>query len=255
MIRSSNLFCVAAVLAAFCAFCALFCGFSGEMRLYPQPSHAVLREWKQSNGRRYDLAGRTLTEDITLRTTLPQGSRAQCMMIKTNNIAVYAYTKGKVICKTADRGLALCGERITIIPLSDVQNGGEITLHLEVFGKSGSVLSPVYISTNNDLLLTLITREKRAVTALFALLAAIIITAHKAVLVKRKTAPLLCLLSAELSLFTSVLCRSDIAQFLTGSSLARLILIYTSPAAAILFFAAYCVLTFIQKRLPASYYR
>lgn len=241
--------------AVICVFSALFCSASGNLKLSPKPSHTVLREWKASNGRRFDVAGAKICESMALRTVLQQDGGARCMMIKSSNLAITVYTRGKVIYSCEDRGLRLCGTRVTVIPLSDVKRGEEITLYLEPRGKGGEVISPIYIGINNDMMLTVISREKRSIYAVFALCTDAIFTAAKLLLAKRKTAPLLCLLGAELSLIIAIICNCDAAQFFIGSSLARLVLHHSFIVVTPILSAAYAVLTFIQKRLPQPYCR
>ena len=254
-IRSSNL-AVLVLIAAFICLPALLAGnVSGDMKLSPKPSYTVMRDWKATNGRRFDIAGCTLYRPTTLRTVVKADCGMLCMMIKSQNLKITAYTKGKVIYKTCEHGLKLCGTRITVIPLSDLKRGDELSLLLEPRGKGGRVISPVYAGTNNDMLMNVISRERGTVYALFAVFTAIVLTAAKLLRAKRKTAPLLCLLGAELTLFTCVLCCGDIAQFFIGSSLVRLVLYYISYALTPIMLITSAALLIIQKRLPPSYCR
>ncbi len=255
IIRSSNLAWLVIIAALFCLTGGLLSHVSGDMRLSPKPSHTVMRDWKATNGRRFDAAGCKISESTTLRTVVNADCSALCMIIKSRNLAITAYTKGKIIYSTDGRGLSLSGTRVTVIPLSDLKSGAELTLCLDPGGKSGCVISPIYIGANNDMLLTLIMREKKCVFALFAMCAAVILTVAKILRAKRKTAPLLCLLGAELTLFTALLCGNDIAQFFIGSSLARLVLFYISATVTPLLFLLFCALLFIQKLLRLSYYQ
>ncbi len=236
-------------------FSAVFGHISEDMKLSGAPSYEILRDWKGSNGRRFDVAERTISDNTTLYTKIGQRHLKDCLVIKSQNLKVSAYTKGKVIYSTDDSGIKLCGTRITVIPLSDIKSGGELALHLEPKGKKAKVILPIYTGAKNDILLSLFLREKTVLYLLFTVLITAILTVQKLLKSKIKTAPLLCLLGAETCIFSFVLCGSDIAQLFIGSSLARLLIRYFSLAISLPLLLLFFTLSTIQKLLQIAYYR
>ena len=191
--------------------------------LKSKPAHSVMSHWYLSNGRRFDTLKNDVTEPVSISAQAEGSTDGKCLVIKSENLEITLFAKGKTIYKSADRGRRLRGRRITVIPLSDVKKGATVTLRLSPAEKSvGKILSPIYFTTNNDFLLTLFSRERSTAFAILILSFAVVLLAESAA--KRKSTAPLYIIGEVLIFQLFLLCKSDLAQLFISSSLARLII-------------------------------
>lgn len=230
--KSPNAILCVTVMMIFCVIftAALKLSSDGE-KFTPSPSHMVLNKWYDENNRKYSINKLDITEEKTFYLTLDKKPFKNAKIIlKSENMLIRAYTDGKMLYKSRGSGF---GEYISIIDTEDVNKNSEIYIHLTpVSNMTGRIKSDIYLTSNNDYLLTTICKNKEnlciclALAAVVAFLFAIgaVRLAHK-----NKKAPKSLYFSCFLMLIlTLIFFKGDISQFLIGSSDIKYICIYAS---------------------------
>ena len=194
---------------------------SGDMLFCSQPSHTVITKWYDNKGRRQRIYNLKTTEPVTLSSPIEKSINGRCIIIRSENLKITAYTKGKVLYKSSGKDKEYKGERVTIIPVDEVKKGGTIYLNLTpVKSKTGAVMEPVYLMSNNEYLFSVLCREKAVIAGIFTLFAigfALLIFA----LSQRNCAGLYYLIIADLCLMLLLLSGSDLILFFIGSGAAK----------------------------------
>lgn len=194
---------------------------SGDLLFRTQPSHTVITKWYDNKGRRQRIYNLKTTEPVTLSSPVEKSINGRCIIIRSENLKITVYTKGKVLYKSSGKDKECTGERVTIIPVDEVKKGGTIYLNLTpVKSKTGAVTEPVYLMSNNEYLFSVLCREKAVIAGIFTLFAigvALIVQTIR----RRKNADLFYLLIAEFCLILLLLSGSDLIFFFIGSGAAK----------------------------------
>ena len=190
-------------------------------RLSAVPSHSVISKWYGDNDRRQNIHTLQIDNGITLHAKTDE--KADCIVLKTTNVSIKAYTKGKILYECEEKGRALTGTRITIIDTREVKKGAVIFLHLSpAKNKIGTIDAPIYSTSVNDYLLTLLSKEKCALIALIAMVLTFAISLSffifEAVFLKRKSPLPLLFCTANLLAIMLTISNSDLYQFVFSSS-------------------------------------
>ena len=222
-----------------------------NQRFRAQPSHTVLTKWYDSKGRRQRIYSLKTAAPVTLSSPAEKRMEGKCIILRSENLKIKAYTRGKVLYQSSEQDKASRGERITIIPVDEVKKGGTIYLHLTPLkNKTGAVTEPVYLMSNNEYLFSVLCREKAVIAGVFALFA-IGISLLIFALSRRRCAALHYLLLADGCLILLLLSGSDLWWFVNGSGAAK----ESLHTAACLLLAATCTAGIIQKCRRFSYSR
>ncbi|MBR3149412.1 MAG: hypothetical protein IKF64_04505 [Eubacterium sp.] len=213
-----------------CALCFFAVRGGNGFRFESRPAHAVISKWYAQNGRRHMIPDEKITNALTLSANPEYDCTDKYIIIKSENLKIFAYTEGKILYDSKGRDSEYRGERITLIPVGDVCKNGTIQLMLTpIKNKTGKVKAPVYIADNNDYLFTLLSRESTAIKALLSLL---MIEAGIAVMLmyNKSSAPLFLAFLICMCAVILIFARSDLSQFLIASSRAKEYIIYSSYA-------------------------
>ncbi len=207
--------------------------------LRSEPSHRVMTKWYGENGRRFSVCEATVTAPVVLRMTAETDGKDKKLILKTENLAVTAYTKGRILYHCSDTGKALLGKRTTVITADDIKKGKDVYLQLAPAAQqTGKMLQPVYLADNNDYLFTVLARSARTHLLLGVLAAAMLIClavvavffrqARNCRAAYRKSKPILCLIALSALLFLLLLSKSELFCFLAGCSEGAYLLEHTA---------------------------
>ena len=225
-----------------------------SQRLYSAPAHTVITKWYGDNGRRKNIHQLQIDEDIILHAKTEETGK--CIILKTSNVAVKAYTKGKVLYECTETGRALRGQRITIIDAKELKKGAAIYLRLSPAEKKiGTIDAPIYSADVNEYLFTLLSNEKGTVIALAAMLSAFLISLSlfifSAVFLRRKSPLPLLFCSANILSAMLLLSKSDLLQFFISSS--EMKMVFSATAYILLpIVTATFLLTIIKHKLISA---
>ncbi|MBE6720592.1 MAG: hypothetical protein E7571_08090, partial [Ruminococcaceae bacterium] len=225
--KGVNFIVICAVFVLMCCSAALVSlGGDDDVKISSKPAHAVLSHWYRDNGRRFKKLYYPVDKEITVSTKVKESCKNRCVIIHSENLAVTLYTKGKVLYSTKDGGKSLYGNRTTVIDVSDISSSKELFLRLTPVTKgSCRITEPIYLTTNNDYIVTMLSRERATLTAATAMLAAIIICLIAAAVKRnKKFSPFVYTACFMALCLVNVFCRSEVSQLLIGKNIARYML-------------------------------
>ncbi|MBQ7203037.1 MAG: hypothetical protein IJS03_03350 [Eubacterium sp.] len=210
-------------------------------RFTPKSSHTVLTKWYDKNDRVIKPLKTDFLSSKTIHTMLEKTPpKNSVIIVKSENIKLTAYKRGKILYSTEDTGNRLSGERYTFIPADELKKGD--TLYLNITPKqnvTGAIKSPVYLGFTNDFLFTVIVRSKADIAVLSAIATGVLLLTSYAVIKRKKKAvyPLALLLNIALFVFV----KSDLFQFIIGSSEMKAVFAFTSYSLLPVTFTAFGV--------------
>ena len=246
------------VLLFFC-FLFLFSFISGSSAntLSPSSSHIVLNKWIDKNERKKSIADFEIKEDKTYYTVLDKIPCSQTkLIIKSENLNISIFTKGKTLYKSENNKLSGYGEYINIIDISDLKDGSVLYLRLSPVKKATGKIKPdILLTSLNDFILSLLVKNAKTIilcTAIFLLFLFFLILGTIRLIEKNKKAPKNLYFSCFLLiLLFCFLFRSDISQLITKSSEVKYVARFSSYNLLGIFISSYICSAFKIKSKSA----
>ncbi|MBR7060155.1 MAG: hypothetical protein IKI34_00255 [Eubacterium sp.] len=224
-------------------------------RFSPSPSHIVLNRWTDDNGRIIDIISADIDRDMLIHSNLetPPCTQTQ-FIIKTNNLKISLFTKGKIIYQNTDKKFSGYGKQIHIIDIGDIKKGSELCLFLSpVKGKGAEIEGNIILASKNDFLLDLLCRNMKIIVLLillFLFFIGLVITGIIKLIKKKKTAPKFLYLSGCFMILSLIiLLRSEIYQFIIPASFSAVILQYLCYPVFFVFLISF-ILSLLRKKPP-----
>ncbi|MFR5876308.1 MAG: hypothetical protein ACLUFN_07450 [Eubacterium sp.] len=206
---------------------------SGEI-FKDNPSYTVVNKWYDKDNKKIALNEFITDTEMLLHTEIPADDYNDAkLIIKTKNLSLCAHTSGKILYRSNNSKYACFGECYNIIDVSDIKDGSKIYLQLiPKRNMTGSITETVYLTTQNDFLMHLLSENKLIITVTATAFLLLIIyslwSIQQMLKTKRAAAKHIYACCAIFLLIVIAVTKTNLSFFIFGSSAVNYIAMYSA---------------------------